>query len=64
MSTSRTADSGAVDLYWMPLGAGDGTGCVRWNGRIFEAMRRATSTAARSTCITPRWRCLSTATDS
>jgi hypothetical protein len=38
MSTSRTADSGAVDLYWMPLGAGDGTGCVRWNGRIFEAM--------------------------
>jgi hypothetical protein len=26
-----------VDLYWIPLGAGDTSGCVRWNGRLFEA---------------------------
>jgi len=25
-----------VDLYWLPLGAGDNTHCVRTNGRIFE----------------------------
>ena len=25
-----------VDLYWLPLGAGDHS--VRWNGRVFEAM--------------------------
>lgn len=28
----------SVDLYWLPLGAGDKSGCVRWNGRIFEAL--------------------------
>ncbi|HEY3001771.1 MAG TPA: hypothetical protein VGJ44_05425 [Kribbellaceae bacterium] len=27
-----------VDLYWLPLGAGDNTHCVRTNGRIFEAV--------------------------
>jgi hypothetical protein len=26
-----------VDLYWLPLGAG-GAGCVRWNGRVYEAV--------------------------
>jgi hypothetical protein len=26
-----------VHLYWLPLGAGDSSGCVRWNGRLFEA---------------------------
>ena len=26
-----------VDLYWLPLGAGDNTHCVRTNGRIYEA---------------------------
>lgn len=32
------ADDGrmAVDLYWLPLGAGDNTHCVRHNGRAFE----------------------------
>lgn len=25
-----------VDLYWLPLGAGGH--CVRWNGRVFEAL--------------------------
>ncbi len=28
--------SASVDLYWLPLGAGDNTHCVRSNGRIFE----------------------------
>jgi hypothetical protein len=28
----------AVDLSWLPLGAGDASHCVRWSGRIFEAI--------------------------
>jgi len=27
-----------VDLYWLPLGAGDAPAVVRWSGRIFEAI--------------------------
>jgi hypothetical protein len=27
-----------VDLYWLPLGAGDNTHCVRANGRIYESL--------------------------
>ena len=33
MQTTRTA---AVDLYWIPLGAGGH--CVRFNGRVYEAL--------------------------
>ena len=29
-------DPTRVDLYWLPLGAGEAPGCARWNGRIFE----------------------------
>jgi hypothetical protein len=29
----------SVELYWLPLGAGDASRCVRWNGRIFEAIK-------------------------
>jgi hypothetical protein len=36
MQTSPTA---AVDLYWIPLGAGGH--CVRFNGRVFEAIEAA-----------------------
>jgi hypothetical protein len=36
MPTVRTA---AVDLYWIPLGAGGRS--VRFNGRVFEAMQAA-----------------------
>jgi hypothetical protein len=36
MPTSETA---AVDLYWIPLGAGGH--CVRFNGRAFEAFQAA-----------------------
>ena len=27
-----------VELWWLPLGGGDTTGCVRVNGHIFEAL--------------------------
>jgi hypothetical protein len=27
-----------VDLFWIPLGAGDAVPCVRWNGRLFETL--------------------------
>jgi hypothetical protein len=37
MERSRTA---AVDLYWIPLGAG-GHASVRFNGRVFEAIEAA-----------------------
>jgi hypothetical protein len=36
MPTSHTA---AADLYWIPLGAGGQ--CVRFNGRVFEAIEAA-----------------------
>jgi hypothetical protein len=39
MSTNlRRTESASVDLYWLPLGAGDASHCVRWNGRMFEAL--------------------------
>ena len=31
-------DFASVELYWLPLGAGDASGCVHWNGRAFEAV--------------------------
>ncbi|HET8615821.1 MAG TPA: hypothetical protein VFL94_09875 [Actinomycetales bacterium] len=33
---AESRPSACVDLYWLPLGAGDNTHCVRINGRIFE----------------------------
>lgn len=30
--------AGSVDLSWIPLGAGEASPCVRWNGRLFEAI--------------------------
>ena len=42
MQTSRTA---AVDLYWIPLGAGGHS--VRFNGRVFEAIEAARGHRAR-----------------
>jgi len=33
-SSSSAADSAAVDIYWLPLGAGGHS--VRYNGRLFE----------------------------
>lgn len=34
----KRGDRAHIDLYWLPLGAGDTTHCVRWNGRVFEAL--------------------------
>ena len=31
-------DRSGVELWWLPLGGGDTTGCVRVNGHIFEAL--------------------------
>jgi hypothetical protein len=36
--TDQVRDPARVELYWLPLGAGDTSGCVRANGRIFEAV--------------------------
>jgi hypothetical protein len=35
----QTSHAAAVELYWIPLGAGNR--CVRFNGRVFEAMQAA-----------------------
>ncbi len=35
----RTSSPAAVDLYWIPLGAGGH--CVRFNGRVYEAIEAA-----------------------
>jgi hypothetical protein len=32
----ETSQDDGIDLYWLPLGAGDHS--VRWNGRIYEAL--------------------------
>jgi hypothetical protein len=56
MSMSQVA-AASVDLYWLPLGAGDNTHCVRTNGRIFEPSPRATSGGPAATYTMPhsRW---------
>ncbi len=38
----------AVDLYWIPLGAGAGGGLVRWSGRLYESI--AARVAGRPSC--------------
>ena len=55
-----SSPAAAMDLYWLPLGAGGHS--VRWNGRVYEAVsalleRRATS--ARTTQRS-RFECLRT----
>ena len=37
MNANPTDDS-SVDLYWLPLGAGEAYPTVRWSGRLFEAL--------------------------
>lgn len=32
------SSSASLDLYWIPLGAGDPLPIVRWNGRLYEAV--------------------------
>jgi hypothetical protein len=39
MTTAPAATGTAVDLFWIPLGAGGH--CVRFNGRVYEAIKAA-----------------------
>ncbi len=43
MGATCTPDTGRVDLYWIPLGAGATLPIVIWSGRLFEGLgaRRA-----------------------
>lgn len=34
-----SSDVAAVDLFWIPLGAGEASPLVGWSGRAFEALR-------------------------
>lgn len=34
----RPETRASVDLYWLPLGAGDAPHLVQWSGRLFEAL--------------------------
>jgi hypothetical protein len=36
--TREGPERASVDLYWLPLGAGDAHPSVRWSGRLFEAL--------------------------
>lgn len=52
LSRARTiavvgADVCAVDLYWIPLGAGAGGALVRFSGRLYEAITAALSRRGR-----------------
>jgi hypothetical protein len=38
MSAKPRAENASVDLYWLPLGAGEVSHCVRWSGRVFEGL--------------------------
>lgn len=44
---SSVSELARVDLYWLPLGAGDAPRCVRTNGWIFEAVAAAHGHRAR-----------------
>lgn len=41
-------DQASVDLYWLPLGAGDAGRCVRGSGRLYEAVAAKQHHRARS----------------
>jgi hypothetical protein len=45
MSSMPTSQAAAVDLYWIPLGAGGHS--VRFNGKVFEAIEAARQHRAR-----------------
>ena len=36
---SPSSSSAKVDLFWLPLGAGGASRCVRFNGRAYEALK-------------------------
>ena len=38
MTSSNGSHPASVDLYWIPLGAGEALPLVRWSGHVFEAL--------------------------
>jgi hypothetical protein len=44
----RARGQASVDLYWLPLGAGEGNQCVRSSGRLYEALAAARQHRGRS----------------
>jgi len=40
-SPSPSPPPSCVDLYWLPLGAGEASPLVRWSGRAYEALAAA-----------------------
>jgi hypothetical protein len=38
LESGHAGPTSSIDLYWLPLGAGDNTHCVRVNGRLYEAV--------------------------
>jgi len=38
LNSTKCTRQASVELYWLPLGAGDTIPVVRWDGRIFEAL--------------------------
>ena len=45
---ARAGQTCSVDLYWLPLGSGEGGRCVRTNGRLYEAIAAMRSGRPRS----------------
>lgn len=48
MTAGPEQTSSSVDLYWLPLGAGDTLPTVRWSGRCYEALLAAMGRRARA----------------
>ena len=43
----KSPSAASVDLYWLPLGAGDAPAVVRWSGRAYEALMAGRQRRAR-----------------
>ncbi len=48
MPTGPDQTSSSVDLYWLPLGAGDRFPTVAWSGRLYEVLAAASGRRARA----------------
>lgn len=47
LGLSSDSEAASVHLYWLPLGAGDNSHCVRMNGQAFESLQAAFERRAR-----------------
>ena len=55
-TNAAAAPSPSVDLYWLPLGAGDASRLVRWSGSAYEAIVARSRAVSDATSTTPPWR--------